>query len=187
MIRDKRVESGKAESCWNGWILLWRIHPFFYRSRGKQNDLRRRFQKYHSCHCNFTFNTPLSLSARKLSPLRVKTFSSYPLAWKILILSSAIFILPLIEKDKYEALLIVGRSEALLNNNQCRLLFAAAFMPGISLTFYSLALFKAEHCSHTSMRNNRYDRLSPRNDFLLTRTNEPSSPQNGQRVLFFCQ
>lgn len=167
--------------------MLWPIHPFFYRSRGKQNDLHRRFQKYHSCHCNFTFVTLLSLSARKLSPPRVKTFSNYPLAWKILILSSGIFISPLIEKNKYEALLVVVRSEALLNNNQCRLLFAAAFMPSISLTFYSLALFKAEYCSHTSMRNNRYDRLSPRNDFLLTRTNEPTSHQNGQRVLLFCQ
>lgn len=169
------------ENCCDEFILS------FCRSWGKQNDLHGRFQKYHSCHCNFTFVTLLSLFARKLSPLRVKTFSNHLLVWKILILSSGIFISPLIEKNKYEALFIVGRSEARSNNNQCRLLFAAAFMPGISLTFYSLALFKAEHCSHTSMRNNRYDRLSQRNDFLLTRTNEPTSLQNEQRVLFFCR
>lgn len=93
---------------------------FFCRSRGKQNDLHRRFQKYHSCHCNFTFVTLLSLSDRKLNALRVKTLSNYPLAWKILILSSGIFVSPLVEKNKYEALFIVGRNETLLNNNQCR-------------------------------------------------------------------
>ena len=48
--------------------------------------------------------------------------------------------------------------------------------------FFSPALFKAKRCSLISMRNNRYDRLSPGKNFQLTRKDQLTSVRNKEHA-----